>query len=340
MSRVCKSYWWKALLICLGLLGVFNELLASTEAGVANGATTESGAVNRVFATVNGFEIPRQVFVQTVRSEIRSKYYHGRVSDVAYKQLLHEVSQRLIDNALLMLEAEKRGINPSAEKVDKDMFTLLSKFNSLPEDVRDQAMMSIRQQLESRERIKILEVSVRDKVNITESMARQYYDQNSELFVVPLERKLSLILIKVSPNSLSAKWSEAKDHISDLRERILNGESFSVIAKRYSDDETADIGGDMGFLHEGVLSEEVEVILRSLKKGELSEPIRILEGYVLVRLEAVKKSFKKPYTSQKERAHRLLSSKLKDEAWNKFVKHLRQNALIIQSELLAEMMQR
>ena len=74
--------------------------------------------------------------------------------------------------------------------------------------------------------------------------------------------------------------SVVQQRLTTIREQILNGDSFSVMAQNISDDPVAGAnGGDMGWLDPGVFVPEFAEILQTLEKGELSEPFRTRYGW-------------------------------------------------------------
>ncbi|SMC29568.1 periplasmic chaperone for outer membrane proteins SurA [Andreprevotia lacus DSM 23236] len=87
------------------------------------------------------------------------------------------------------------------------------------------------------------------------------------------------ILIKV--NELVSD-EEAKQKISQLRDRILRGGKFEDVAKAFSEDGSASKGGDLGWINPGETVPEFEQAMASLKPGELSQPVRSSFGYHLI----------------------------------------------------------
>jgi peptidyl-prolyl cis-trans isomerase SurA len=73
--------------------------------------------------------------------------------------------------------------------------------------------------------------------------------------------------------------SATKDFLRDLKKRILAGESFAELAKAYSEDpDTKAVGGDLGTFTPDQLTKEFVEQLKSIKTGEISEPIRTSLG--------------------------------------------------------------
>jgi len=84
-----------------------------------------------------------------------------------------------------------------------------------------------------------------------------------------------LMKIEKGPSSDSA----AVNTLRSLRERVLKGESFSELAKKYSEDEdTKSIGGDLGTLTVDQLQPDFAEQVKNMKAGEISEPQRTVVG--------------------------------------------------------------
>lgn len=79
--------------------------------------------------------------------------------------------------------------------------------------------------------------------------------------------------------------ARAFELITELRGRIAKGERFSRLAKDYSDDPySAARGGDLGYSKKGDFDENFENFCWSAPIGELSDVIRTVYGYHLVKV--------------------------------------------------------
>lgn len=75
----------------------------------------------------------------------------------------------------------------------------------------------------------------------------------------------------------------AKQKLDQVRERIVDGkESFSDLAKRFSNDTSAPQGGNLGWLNPGETVPPFEQAMKKLKIGEVSEPVQTSFGWHLI----------------------------------------------------------
>ena len=83
------------------------------------------------------------------------------------------------------------------------------------------------------------------------------------------------------------KQGETMAFLSELRERFLAGETWSELARRYSQSETRLRGGLVGRVEEGQLPPRLDKIAFGLEPGGVSEPIAVAGGGVLLHVTDV-----------------------------------------------------
>jgi len=93
------------------------------------------------------------------------------------------------------------------------------------------------------------------------------------------------ILIQVLPTAEDEQ--RTVDKLKEIRQKALNGESFSDLALEYSDDENVQKDkGHLGtFETEKLVIPQFQTIVAKLKPGEISEPFKTDYGYHIVLLE-------------------------------------------------------
>ena len=83
------------------------------------------------------------------------------------------------------------------------------------------------------------------------------------------------------PEDTLSAWQKA----SDIRERIMKGESFEQVARGTSDDPSVKMnGGNLGYFTVFQMIMPFEDAAYSLKKGAVSEPVRIPYGYHIIKV--------------------------------------------------------
>jgi peptidyl-prolyl cis-trans isomerase SurA len=85
--------------------------------------------------------------------------------------------------------------------------------------------------------------------------------------------------IMITPNEIRT-IEQAQALATDLRERIIAGESFASLARQNSDDPSSVVaGGDLDWVNEGAMPPVMEAVVDSLEIGEISEPFQTADGW-------------------------------------------------------------
>ncbi len=85
--------------------------------------------------------------------------------------------------------------------------------------------------------------------------------------------------IMVSPNEIRTE-EQALALITQLRQRIVDGEEFETLARQNSEDASSVVaGGDLDWVNEGGMPPEMEEIVGKLEINQLSEPFRTEVGW-------------------------------------------------------------
>ena len=90
------------------------------------------------------------------------------------------------------------------------------------------------------------------------------------------------ILIKTN---LPADDQPAKQELESLRQQLMHGASFAVLAKKYSQDiGSAQKGGDLGWVSPGFLVPPFEQAMNGLAINQISEPVKTQYGWHLIQV--------------------------------------------------------
>jgi len=122
-------------------------------------------------------------------------------------------------------------------------------------------------------------------------------------------------LIRVDPSSTDEEWHKATEEAEGLVKRLRAGEDFAAMARAYSGDITAEEGGDMGYLHSGMLPGLPEQTVNKLQPGETSDPVRLLESMAIFRLADRIQPPPLSFEASEHRAKELWIKEQGDIAW-------------------------
>jgi len=125
---------------------------------------------------------------------------------------------------------------------------------------------------------------VRGKVKVGDAALREYYAQHLSDYRVPDRVKVAHILFKTSGKT-PAEVATLEKTAADVLNQIRAGGDFGELAKRYSEDSTAQAGGELGWLVHGQTVAEFDSVAFSLKPGEVSGLVKTIYGIHILKLE-------------------------------------------------------
>lgn len=149
------------------------------------------------------------------------------------------------------------------------------------DELKEQYERMIRNNLMSRN----AERAVTEGVNITPAEVTDFFNSlpADSLPMMPERYELSEIVIE--PAISETERDRVRGELAALRERILKGEKFSMLATLYSQDPgSAKQGGELGFFSRGDMVGEFEAAAFALKPGEVSPIIETQFGFHIIQL--------------------------------------------------------
>ena len=278
------------------------------------------------FATVGDTVISSADFQRALSVAMRKKYYHAKPPEGEYQQFQREVGDEVVNRVLLLAEARRRGIQPDAQKIAETIAGYDQQYGG-----SDTWKTSREKKCWPRSgpswRAKACSIAwgawSRPSPRPRTMSARAFYDKNKALFVEPEQVKLSLILLKVDPSSPQAVWNSAKEEGQRIHKRLKAGADFAELAKLHSGDASATQGGQMEYTHSGMLPETLAATVEKLKSREISEPVQLLQGIAILRLDDRKSAQQRPFDAVRERAGELWQREEGESRWKKLIADLR-----------------
>jgi foldase protein PrsA len=236
-----------------------------------------------------------------------------------YDQLKADVMQFLIQAQWVTQEAEKQDVKVSEAEVKKsfedqkkqafpkeaDYKKFLASSGMTEADILYRVRLD---QLQTKLTAKVTE----DKKKVSNEDVSEYYDKNKKRFAQPERRDLNVVLTKTK-----AKADEAKAALE-------SGDSFKVVAKKYSIDEASKAqGGKLPDVSKGQQEKALDSAVFVAKKGQVRGPVKTQFGYYVFQVTKVKKASQQSLKQATETIRNLLRSQREQKALDSFIKDFR-----------------
>jgi peptidyl-prolyl cis-trans isomerase SurA len=281
-------------------------LLASFTVAQTHPAAPESPyggtTVEEIVARVNDQIITRSDYDRAMKELDNEARQHGasmQETSEAHKDLL----RNLIDQQLWLSKGKELDINGETELV-KRLNEIRKQYNldtleDLEKAAKEQGVSfedfkaNIRNSIITSE---VMRDQVGRKVQFTPGEAQRYFEAHKQEYSRPESVHLSEILVATgAPASTSAvaavaqpddaaQLATAKAKAEDIEAKLHAGGDFAQLAKSFSDGTTASEGGDLGTYKRSELAKVLEDATFSLKSGQVTEPIRTRQGFVILKV--------------------------------------------------------
>jgi len=171
----------------------------------------------------------------------------------------------------LAYSVDKTAIQPDADEIEQHYLSHTDRYRTA-EEVR----------------IDFIELSldgIKQGIEVSADDVYARYQENKATYTSEEIRDTSHILITVNGDEDAAP---ALARITEIRERIVNGESFADLARELSEDPgSASEGGSLGEVERGVMVPTFEAALFSMEVDQLSQPVKTPFGWHLIKLDSI-----------------------------------------------------
>lgn len=253
------------------------------------GAPKASGPV----ATVNGKPISADEF----NVEIERGVAKGMAPGIL-RQFKDQIVDQLIDRTLIEGAIDDANISVKDTEIDAKMEEVRAEFAKASAAMGQESSLEaataqmgitaeeLRESIEQAIAIeKILET--RGFKAPDAKATKKFYEDNKPQFERPEQVHLRHILVKVDgADDDKAAWDAGEKRAQMVHAEVTKKNAdFGKIATEKSEGPAAQNGGDLGPRPRGVLPEEVDKVAFSMKKGEISKPVKSPFGYHILKLE-------------------------------------------------------
>lgn len=245
-----------------------------------------NGLIDKTIAVVGN----EMISLSELEQEILYMRMQGMYSD---KNMRCEQLERMLENKLFLMQARVDSLSVNQEMVastlsqridamrtqlggddnvektyGKPLYKLRQEWKQQMED------MSLTQQMQQQISSQVPELTPHD--------VKQYLAETdpADLPMVPIKYQLSQICIY--PDREAANLA-VKEKLLGIRERIMNGEKFSTLARIYSEDPgSARKGGELGLASKSIFWPAFSDAAMSLKPGVISQIVETPDGFHII----------------------------------------------------------
>lgn len=247
------------------------------------------------------------------------------------KQARRQVLAQLINDKLVISEARRKGIEVTDKEIVAEIASIKKRFKTDEEfylaleeqgislaELKDNYTSSLMAK-------KLVETEIGSRTVVTPIEIIEYYKGHTDKFIIPRKAKVRSILVRITAERDSEK---ALNLAKEILEKLANGEEFSALAMRYSDDQYASRGGDMGYIKKGEMIKRIDDAIFKLGKTETSEIIRTDLGFHIFKVDDISKAESTPFEAVSDKIENALFSKKVNEKLKGFIKQLKEKAYI------------
>ena len=302
----------------------------------------EPELINEIVARVNSDIITRADYFNALKDlrEQLTREMAGKSEaqiEAEYEKVKPTVLDYLIENILLEQKAKELNIDVEAEvnqrmaEIAKDngLPNVLAFENELkkqgidPEGARAQIRKGLPQQyVVQREVLSPIFQRLNDKDR------RDFYEKYKEKFTTQGEITISEIFLPLEGHTADEVQQRAKRLVAEIRA----GKSFTEAVQANSPASRASRAqnGKLGTFKQGELKEDIAAATSTLKTGEVTEPIRLQDGFQIIRVDEKKAPTVLPFENPEVQnaVGRGATMERAEEARKKYLKKLREDAFV------------
>jgi parvulin-like peptidyl-prolyl isomerase len=279
------------------------------------GNSASNSALPPIVATVNGRAIPTKLYEMYLKNGREELGIDPSTEEGRKKldKLREGIVSELIDRALIVQEAERRGLSISPEKMteaerrtvqqfggDKKYDEYLAEHHLTRDEYRDVIKTEIYGEMMRAELSKDLAVSDED--------IKKYYEEHKNDADMQISERVtaSHILINARPSLISQQLQRDKNlggdaltkavseemerrrqRAEELRRKAASGADFAALARQSSDDPASrERGGDLGSFARNSHAQAFDDAAFALKPGEVSKVVQTEFGFHVIKLAA------------------------------------------------------
>ena len=254
----------------------------------------------------------------------------------ARKALRERLLKRIIDSRIQLQQAEREKVTVDDAEINEQLDDIMKKVNAktvseFEEILKGQGLTLDAVKKRIREQIMVQRLTRRKvalRVSVTEQEIDRYLDENRDKLEIGLSFEARHILFLPAAPQGEAEWEASQRKAEDVYVLLKQGQDFSELAQKYSEDASGKDGGSLGTLKRGELAPDIEEAILKLQPGTYSGPFRSKVGYHLFRLDSKESLTGEALTQSRNQIRDILYRQKYDSRMQEWLTEIRQRAVI------------
>jgi len=247
-------------------------------------------SLDKIIVVVND-DVITQHELNSRTDEYKTKLNLSNLSADDNNVLTKQVLEKMIRTKIQLQHAKKLGITVDDVALNR-VLEKIAENNGLSLEELGQAIKSeglifssFREQTRTDLIIKQLQDRmVASKINVSDQEIQHFITTNSSDDQSDTRYHLSHILIATPETAKPEDIQNAKAKANKLYNELVQGKDFADMALRHSNGRNALKGGDLGWREANELPVDFISAIKSLKDGEIAEPIRSASGFHILKI--------------------------------------------------------
>ena len=233
-----------------------------------------------------------------------------------------EYLDKMIERLVVQQEIKRQGVTVSAQEIEQAIDKKRAQLGLDPGDfvraLKQQGITLDSYREQTRQSLvlaKLVSKEVKSSMEITDQEIATYYDQHKDQFLSQEKVHLYHIIIR--------EGKDASKNIKTIQEQFAQGAPFPDLARKYSEGEEAQKGGDLGWVDTEQLKVEVRVMIGKLKIGEISPVYKDEVGYHLFWVQGMEKGVPLSLEQSKDSIRQIIYQKQFSEQYQIWMERLK-----------------
>lgn len=271
-------------------------LLAAAAITLGAAGMAKAEVTNRVVAVV-GDEVVTAMdlesYIKLIKNQLRSlqRQSGGRAEMPAPSEIRQLALERLIDDKIFAAEVKKQGLRVGEDDVDR----YVSRIKSAAGITEDEFVAGLNREGLSREEYReqlkrdilkqrLIASEVKNRIVVSEAEVDRYIAENAAKYNNAGDVTLRAVFLLLPENPSPEESNAIRQRAEELLQQVKNGADIAEVAEKNSQGPGAQDGGKLGPLDSTDLLPEMREALASLEQGQVSEVVRLPNGFVFMKL--------------------------------------------------------